>query len=141
MATIDLTRVTQPWATLPSSIDQIARIEDLLWEIFRRHALPESHFSVVYMALTEAASNAIRHGNAANPEKEVKIFVDCNGRSLHLCVEDEGKGFDPENLADPTDPDNLLKEGGRGVFLMRKFADDLRFEQNGSRVIMSFNFE
>ncbi len=138
MSALDFTPVGSPLAALPSSIEQMAGLEELVWSIFHKFALPEDAFSVVFMAVTEATSNAIRHGNATNPEKQVKLFADWDGNMLYVCVKDEGMGFNPNTLEDPTDPKNILKEGGRGVFLMRKFADHVAFDDNGSRVTMAF---
>jgi len=82
----------------------------------------------VGMALREALANAIKHGNKLNPEKRVfvRMRVLAAGE-LKIEVEDEGDGFDPASVVDPTSPDNLLRSSGRGVFYMRQFMDEVRF--------------
>jgi serine/threonine-protein kinase RsbW len=97
------------------------------------------------MALREAMANAIKHGNKLNPEKRVYVRIEVRpGAQLRLIVEDEGEGFDPEQLANPTDPQNLLRSSGRGVFYMRNFMDDVSFfpsDQGGTRIELTKNLE
>jgi serine/threonine-protein kinase RsbW len=92
----------------------------------------------VGMALREAMANAIKHGNKLNPEKRVHLRFELNGRhALLLIVEDEGDGFDPDSLADPTDAENLLRSSGRGIYYMRHFMDEVRFcagDRGGTRI-------
>ena len=92
----------------------------------------------VGMALREALANAIKHGNKLNPEKRVFVHMVLEpGVELRIVVEDEGDGFDPETVADPTDPGNLLLSSGRGVYYMRQFMDEVRFrigEGGGTRL-------
>ena len=91
----------------------------------------------VGMALREALANAIKHGNKLNPEKRVLVHMQLLNGQLHIEVEDEGDGFDPAHLDDPTSPDNLLRSSGRGVFYMRQFMDEVSFragERGGTRI-------
>jgi serine/threonine-protein kinase RsbW len=87
----------------------------------------------VGVAIRESVINAIKHGNCNDVSKHV--FVDFEAASgsqepeLMICVRDQGAGFDPETLADPLDPENLLKAGGRGVFLIRNFMDDVQLQR------------
>jgi len=87
----------------------------------------------VGVAIRESVINAIKHGNRNDAAKHV--FVDFESApggdtpGLLVCVRDQGAGFDPESLADPLDPDNLLKSGGRGVFLIRNFMDDVQLQR------------
>ena len=80
------------------------------------------------MALREALANAIKHGNKLNPDKRVFVHVSLHpDGELHIEVEDEGDGFDPAVLADPTMPDNIMRSSGRGVYYMRQFMDKVQF--------------
>lgn len=72
-------------------------------------------------------------------QKKIAIHVEQENNQLKIEIIDQGTGFDFENLPDPTAPENLEKEHGRGVFLMRSLSDDLKFENNGSKVILFFN--
>ena len=83
-------------------------------------------------------NNAILHGNKNDPEKFVKIGFESDDDKLIFSIADEGEGFDHTNLPDPTDPVNIDKISGRGVFLMQSLADSIQFEQNGSKVLLGF---
>lgn len=88
------------------------------------------------MALHEAIANAAEHGNGGDPAKQVTITCRSAPRELTVIVEDEGPGFNPASVGDPTSQENLLKESGRGVFLMRRLTDECRFENRGRRCIL-----
>jgi serine/threonine-protein kinase RsbW len=90
------------------------------------------------IAVTEAVNNAIHHGNQDDPEKFVRIGFESDENMLTFSIRDEGPGFDYTNLPDPTDPANLDKISGRGVFLMTQLSDSIRFEDNGRQVFLSF---
>jgi anti-sigma regulatory factor (Ser/Thr protein kinase) len=84
-------------------------------------------------------NNAIYHGNKNDPEKMVRIGFESEDNMLVFSVSDEGPGFDHLSLPDPTDPANIDKLSGRGVFLMTSLSDSIRFEQNGQKVYLGFN--
>lgn len=84
----------------------------------------------VDIAVREAVANAIKHGNAQDPAKRVRVDAGIEGDTLVIRIEDEGEGFDPARLGDPRDPENLLKPSGRGIFYMRSFMDGIEY---GSR--------
>jgi serine/threonine-protein kinase RsbW len=89
------------------------------------------------VALREALANAILHGNGSDARKRVELdcFRHADG-SVTLVVRDEGSGFDPAKLTDPTEPQNILRSGGRGIFLIRHFMDDVSFRRGGSEIRM-----
>lgn len=91
------------------------------------------------VAATEAATNAMRHGNRFDPTKEIALELDSDGRFVSVTVEDEGEGFSPELLPDPLDDENLMKPSGRGVYLMNLLADAVNFEKGGRRVRLVFD--
>jgi serine/threonine-protein kinase RsbW len=80
------------------------------------------------VALRESVVNAIKHGNKLDVERRVLVAFTLYGQGLEMEVRDEGKGFDPSSVADPLAPENLLKADGRGIFFMRQFMDDVRYE-------------
>jgi serine/threonine-protein kinase RsbW len=90
----------------------------------------------IHVGFEEALRNAMVHGNKMDPRKKVTVKTEVNTSIVVICVEDEGEGFDPETLPDPTLDENLLKEGGRGVYLIRHLMDEVRYENGGRRVIM-----
>jgi serine/threonine-protein kinase RsbW len=84
-------------------------------------------------------NNAIHHGNKSNPSKEVKLVASENEGVLSFVISDDGPGFDYNNLPDPTDPKNIEKPHGRGVFLMKNLADNIEFFDDGSTVRLDFD--
>lgn len=88
--------------------------------------LDENKISGLLLSITEATTNAILHGNKNDKTKLVFINVTALDGLLTIKVKDQGVGFDPENVPDPTHPDNLLKDSGRGLYLMRVYMDELR---------------
>jgi len=91
----------------------------------------------VPVALTEALSNAILRGNGDDPAKHVYVRAEVDTRRLVVDVHDEGVGFDIDRLqVDPTTPDNLNREDGRGLFLMRHYSTWLRFNERGNCVML-----
>ena len=88
------------------------------------------------VGLSEALANAILYGNRQDPSKRVKMEVAFQGSTITARVTDEGKGFDPYRLPDPTTPSNILKPKGRGIFLMRKLLDEVYFNDRGNSVTL-----
>jgi serine/threonine-protein kinase RsbW len=86
----------------------------------------------------EAVNNAIMHGNKYDPEKKVTVVINCRGQNMKIIVEDEGPGFKPGEIPDPTRPENIENLAGRGVFLMSKLADKIEFSEKGNQVTMQF---
>lgn len=124
--------------TLASRPCSIANLESMLSEVSRDYQVSEDVFGNMLVSLTEAVTNAIVHGNNSDVSKSVKIQLEKSGNNFIIRVSDEGSGFDPNSLPDPTRGENLYKTGGRGVFLMQKLSDTMRFHNNGSTVEMLF---
>jgi serine/threonine-protein kinase RsbW len=87
--------------------------------------LDEERINGLLLAVTEATTNAIIHGNKNNSLKLVKIYVEVENSILTIRIKDEGIGFDPSLVPDPTNPENLLKDSGRGLYLMRVYMDEM----------------
>lgn len=126
---------------LLSRFENIELAEHLLGELAAEVQLSEETLYWAGMALREAVANAIKHGNKLNPNKRVfvSLHVEPDVR-LDIVVEDEGDGFDPALLTDPTRPENILRQSGRGVFYMRRFMDKVSFRPaagGGTRVELS----
>lgn len=88
------------------------------------------------VGLTEALSNAMLYGNAQDPEKRVLVEVLVGEASITARVTDQGSGFDPASVPDPRTPQNICKDGGRGLFLMRELLDDVQFNEQGNSVTL-----
>jgi serine/threonine-protein kinase RsbW len=93
------------------------------------------------VGLTEALSNAMLYGNRSDPQKRVRVEVDIKVEEVAVRVTDQGSGFDPTTVPDPTLPDNISKTGGRGIFLMRALMDEVRFNDLGNSVTLVLRFE
>lgn len=125
----------------PAKAENIALAEKLIDEACSRHNVHENLYGNVLIALTEAVNNAIHHGNKLDPSKEVTLGYEAKEDRIIFMVQDQGPGFDHEDLPDPTDPQNLEKPHGRGVFLMKALADEVEFTDNGSTVTMAFSLK
>jgi serine/threonine-protein kinase RsbW len=88
------------------------------------------------VGLAEALANAMLYGNARDPSKRVKVEVAFRDSAITARITDEGTGFDPLSVPDPTCPANLLKANGRGIFLMRKLLDEVHFNDRGNSVTL-----
>ena len=92
------------------------------------------------IAVTEAVNNAVHYGNQEDVTKVINLNFTSLKDQLVVTVKDQGDGFDYESLPDPTDPNNLEKLEGRGIFLMKHLSDSLSFSDNGSKVELVFKF-
>lgn len=117
----------------------IAKVENLVDDVVNQYRLSSDQKGSILISLTEAVTNAMRHGNSNDESKSVEVSHRQQEGRLSFSISDEGQGFDYRNLPDPTAPENIMKCGGRGVFLMRQLADELEFRNNGSTVEMRFN--
>jgi serine/threonine-protein kinase RsbW len=93
------------------------------------------------VGLTEALSNAMLYGNCCDPEKRVRVEVTVKTKKVSVRVTDQGVGFDPTAVPDPTLPDNITKSGGRGIFLMKALMDEVQFNDRGNSVTLVLRFE
>lgn len=125
--------------TLSSHPDSVAQVEQYVEKIFQQYRLSTRLYGNILISLTEAVNNAICHGNNRDVSKKVKVTIKKYKHKLGFIVSDEGNGFDFERLPDPTAPQNLMKSGGRGVFIIRQLADQVFFHDNGSTVEIQFN--
>jgi len=93
------------------------------------------------VGLTEALSNARLYGNNSDPEKSVRVEVAIKLEEVSVRVTDQGVGFDPTTVPDPTLPANISKSGGRGIFLMKALMDEVQFNDRGNSVTLVLRFE
>ncbi len=91
--------------------------------------LKEDKINGLLLSITEATTNAIKHGNKSDKNKLVFIDVTCDNEFLTIKIKDQGEGFDPNKIPDPTHPENLLKDSGRGVYLMKIYMDEIKFNK------------
>jgi serine/threonine-protein kinase RsbW len=124
---------------ITSSSENIRLVERLVEDVCEVFNVNEDNYGNILIAVTEAVNNAMYHGNEGNPLKCIKIGFESGEKNIRFSVEDEGKGFDFNSLPDPTDPINIDKPNGRGVFLMKNLADKVEFNNNGQEVLLTFN--
>ena len=123
---------------VPSIIENIRMIESFIDNAKERFHLDDDIYGNIMIAVTEAVNNAIKHGNASDKSKNVSLSLALDESVIKFIVKDEGRGFNYENLPDPTAPENLEKIGGRGIFLMRHLSDEVKFREEGRVVELSF---
>lgn len=124
---------------LQSEFTEAEKIPDFIEDISNAEKLDEDLKGKVMLALSEAATNAIVHGNKEVYEKTVDIRVSIDNVKVLITVQDEGQGFKPEDIPDPMKEENLLAIGGRGLFLMEEYADDVTYSKGGKIVTMRFD--
>ena len=115
--------------TLESTLESVNQVEQKATEVAAGAGLAEDEQYQVAMAVREAAVNAVLHGNAYDPGKRFVVAYETTGESLVITITDQGKGLDPESLPDPLAPENLFRNSGRGIFLIRSFMDDFRIRR------------
>lgn len=125
--------------TISSSTEELAKVESLIDKVCDTKNFSEDNYGNVLIAVTEAVNNAIEHGNLKDESKVIEINCKMSDSSLLFSVKDQGKGFDFNDLPDPTDPENIEKPNGRGIFLMKNLADRVEFFDEGSKVEIEFN--
>lgn len=124
--------------TISSELSNVIKVENFIDETIKEFELSGDILGRIRLAVIETVYNSIFHGNKQNPQKLVKLTAVGEEQRVIFTVEDEGEGFDFENIPDPTTLENIIKVTGRGLFLMHKLSDELVFEEKGSKVIMSF---
>lgn len=130
----------QPMLKLSSNPKNVEYIEPFVEKLVERYKISPDMYGNILISLTEAVTNAIKHGNGGDENKTVQVSLQqVSNKKIAFQVSDEGPGFDFESVPDPTLPENLLKIGGRGVFLMRQLCDNVLYHNNGSTVEIQFN--
>lgn len=130
--------IKQLKCSLPSALSNFFKAENFIEQLVHEFQLPQYLTGRVNLCVIEAVNNSVLHGNKLNPDKMVRIIAEQYTDRICIIVEDEGNGFDYTHIPDPTAPENMLKACGRGLYLMSSLTDELTFQSNGSKVLMSF---
>ena len=112
---------------IESDPNNLITVEEFINYFAKDLGLDDEKLNGLLLSITEATTNAIVHGNKGDRKKNVFIDVNASDSTLTIVVRDEGIGFDPSVVPDPTHPDNLLKDSGRGLYLMRVYMDELHY--------------
>ena len=123
---------------IQSHLQEIAKVENMLESLKVQYDISDELYANILLAAVEAVTNAIEHGNNLDAQKWVAIEVLKTNTSLQVTISDEGGGFNPGKLPDPTREEFLEKPGGRGVFLIQQLADEVLYKKDGSTVEMVF---
>ncbi len=124
---------------IPSTPEQIRHLEAYVKELASIHNISDELYPNILISLTEAVNNAIIHGNNNDGSKYVDICFDKKEQTFEFKVSDQGKGFNPSSVPDPTLPENIECCGGRGVFLIKQLSDRVNFLDQGSTVEICFD--
>jgi len=112
---------------IESDPNNLITVEEFVNYFAKDLGVGDERMNGLLLSVTEATTNAIIHGNKCNLNKKVTIDVVAENNEIKIKVKDEGTGFDPGKVPDPTEPQNLLKDSGRGVYLMKVYMDDLKY--------------
>lgn len=123
---------------IESRLTNLAVVEKAIDTFTKDTSISRDSYGKILVSVMEAVNNAIIHGNKSDQTKFVEIELKMTNGSLKVVVQDEGAGFKHIDVPDPTQPENILKTSGRGVFLMKKLADEIEFNKKGNCVIMTF---
>ncbi|MEM1062536.1 MAG: ATP-binding protein [Planctomycetota bacterium] len=126
---------TLEWA-IPSDTGEAQRVQEEIVAKIEAYGFSARDVFGLRLAMEEALMNAIRHGNGGDRSKQVRVWYEYVDGCASVRVEDEGPGFDPSDVPDPTLDENLERPGGRGIMLMRNFLDEIRYEGRGNVVFM-----
>jgi serine/threonine-protein kinase RsbW len=126
--------------SINSDINKLSEVEKLIDVVCEDLNVNEDLYGNILIAVTEAVNNAIVHGNKNNSNLNVEVSVlnEKEQKRIVFTIKDQGKGFDFENLPDPTAPENIEKPDGRGIFLMKNLSDNVEFFDKGSKVSITF---
>ena len=122
---------------IPSSLIYLAKVDDFVEKGLKKLGLNKDQLADIAISVTEVVNNAIVHGNKNNPQKKVTLRLIADESSIKIEVEDDGEGFDLDSLPCPITEENLLKEVGRGIFILRSLMDkvDFIFKKEGGTVV------
>jgi len=112
---------------LPSRIESVDEAASQAESFVKDNGLSEDFASAIDLAVRESVANAVKHGNKFDPEKDIELKLECSDKGVEILVRDFGPGFSIDEIPDPTNPDNLLKESGRGILFMRAFMDTVEW--------------
>jgi serine/threonine-protein kinase RsbW len=121
---------------ISSDLYEARQVEQRILQDIERLGYSEADVFAIKLALEEALNNAVRHGNRLDATKTVEVRFDVDEAEARICIRDQGPGFHPDDVPDPTIDENLEKPSGRGIMLMRAYMDVVEFNESGNEVRM-----
>jgi serine/threonine-protein kinase RsbW len=122
---------------IQSDPDQLFLVDEFTQRIAREMGFSQEQSDDIVISVIEIVNNAITHGNNADPQKKVFISFFKNNNCLKIEIQDQGKGFEPDKIADPTAPANLMKGKGRGIFIVKHLVDEILFRNTPKGMIIT----
>jgi serine/threonine-protein kinase RsbW len=123
--------------TIPSDPAQARKVQEEIERLLKTHHYPEKDVFSIKLAVEEALVNAIKHGNQMDHDKKVRIAYRVEIDRFDIHIADEGPGFDPGDVPDPTCAENLERPCGRGLMLMRHYMNQVHYNETGNAVSMT----
>jgi serine/threonine-protein kinase RsbW len=126
--------------TIQASLEELARVHEWTKLLLTRFGVPDTEGYNILLATSEAVTNAIRHGANEDPNRQVRISIAQDDNGISIAVEDDGRGFAPDAIPDPTHGLQLYQAGGRGIYLLKALASDVEFRvsDEGTTVVCKF---
>ncbi len=127
---------------IPSEVKYLTAVDDFIENFLRENGAEESVISDIAISVSELVNNAIVHAGKVAPHEPIIITIDKTDHAVKIQVRDKGPGFDPDAIADPLAEENLLKEAGRGIFIVRSLMDsvDIETTEKGTTVTITKTF-
>jgi len=123
--------------TLPGDVSAISPFIDKIMAVVNEMGCAAGREFDIEVALWEALANAIKHGSANDPSKQIQCCVACDhARGMLIIIRDPGPGFDPARIPSPVVGQNIFATGGRGIYLINQLMDEVRFERGGTEIHM-----
>ncbi len=123
--------------TLPTALAEVRRVQSDIKDALQAHNFGERDMFHIELAMEEALVNAMKHGNQLDADKHVHVHYTITPEQFDVRIEDEGIGFNPEDVPDPTIPENLERACGRGLYMIRCFMTDVTYHGKGNVVTMA----
>ena len=121
---------------IPSKLTELPKVQQTILDQAQAQGFGKDELFAIRLALDEAVSNAIQHGNQGDPSKQVTIRFDFKQDDLVIDIADEGPGYDPDSIPDPTLEENLCTPSGRGIMLIRAYMSEVRFNKTCNHITM-----
>jgi serine/threonine-protein kinase RsbW len=136
---MDKPQITDNTIVVPSDQDFLADVDMFIEGILRGYGTNESVIADIAISVSELVNNAMLHGNKSSPDKSVTVNIEREDNSVTISVRDQGSGFDPDSIANPIDEMNLLREVGRGIFIVRSLMDnvDIDATSHGTTIVIT----
>lgn len=128
---------------IKSDPSTLPEVEEFFDNIFAQIDIEKSRVNDLVLSVNEATTNGMMHGNKGDINKKVRISVTVDDERIRVSIKDEGRGFDPSKVPDPTAPENIFKENGRGLFIMKTCMDEMtyNFTPEGTELILSMKLK